>query len=169
MESAIGEEGEHRNILAGWCDNKRKIVKLHDSLEEMLEEWVKLPEKKLQIYFHNGEGYDFHFMVTCLCVLPERNVKNFEMTCDSSEKIRYFSVDYKKKHLEFRDTFAFVSTSLEKWINSTKGSGCSFECFRKNIDRDKQEELLKKNPFPYNAIKTGVDDDRRLLSRLFKM
>ena len=157
LESAIGEEGEHRNILAGWCDNKRKIVKLHESLEEMLEEWVKLPEKKLQIYFHNGEGYDFHFMVTCLCALPERNVKNFEMTCDSSEKIRYFSVDYKKKHLEFRDTFAFVSTSLEKWINSTKGSGCSFECFRKNIDRDKQEELLKKNPFPYNAIKTGEE------------
>lgn len=157
LESSIGEDGEHLNILAGWVDTKNMKVHLHDSLEEMLEAWAKLKEKKLRIYFHNGEGYDFHFMIKCLCDYPSKFVKNFDLTCDSSEKVRYFSVDFKNKHLEFRDTFAFVSTSLEKWIKSTLGSGCTFPCFTKNIAPDKREELLRKNPFPYNAIKTRED------------
>lgn len=169
LESAIDSEGKHHNILAGWCDNVNLVVHIHRSLEEMLEAWNKLKEKELQIYFHNGEGYDFHFMIKALCKYPPKDVDSFVLTCDSSEKIRFFNVRFKKHTLYFRDTFAFVSTSLEKWVKSTigsheggkeaiiKGTTKGFPCFMKNTDRDKIPIIFQKNPFPYNAIRKAED------------
>lgn len=160
LESAIDENGEHINILAGWCADSDHVVHIENSLEDMLNNIVKLDSNEMRIYFHNGEGYDFHFVIRKLCLLPDKQVKNFEIVNDSSEKVRYFSVTYKKKRLHFRDTFAFVSESLEKWVNSSKKSGCPFACFKQNISEDKQKEILKKNPFPYNAIKSTADLNR---------
>lgn len=160
LESAITDTGEHVNILAGWCDDVSHKVHIEDSIEKMITSWVRLSAKELRIYFHNGEGYDFHFLITVFCNMPGKKVEKFEVVNDSSEKIRYFSVYYKGKILHFRDTFAFVGSSLEKWVKSTRDSGYEFPCFSKTFPADKRAELLKKNPFPYNAIKTREDLER---------
>ena len=157
LESAIQDDGEHVNILAGWCADNDHRVHIETSLEKMLLGFSKIPAKELRIYFHNGEGYDFHFMIKAFCENVGDKVRNFEIVNDSSEKIRYFTVTYREKKMHFRDTFAFVSVSLAEWVESSKKSGCPFSCFRHNIEPEKQEEILKKNPFPYNAIKSAAD------------
>lgn len=160
LESAIDENGKHNNILAGWVAwDEEKEVHIENSVEEMLEAWYKLPSANLLIYFHNGKGYDFHFIIET-CTKLGTLVKDFEIVADSSEKVSYFQFRYKnRKTLMFRDTFAFVSTSLEKWTESSKESGAPFVCFNANFDYDheKRDELKKKNPFPYAAIKKAED------------
>lgn len=157
LESAIQDDGEHINILAGWCADNDHRVHIETSVEKMLNEMAKLPSKEIRVYFHNGEGYDFHFLITVFCNIPGNKVRGFEIVNDSSEKIRYFTVTYREKKMHFKDTFAFVSESLEKWVESSKKSGCSFPCFKRNLEPEKHEEILKKNPFPYNAIKSEAD------------
>lgn len=158
LESAITESGEHVNILAGWVAwDEEKKVHIEETIYDMIEEWGKLRYPQIMIYFHNGKGYDFHFLVEALANLGTR-VKDFEIIADSKEKISYFSVKFRNKLFMFRDTFAFVSTSLEEWVKSTRGSSAPFECFNANFpDKEKASELLKKNPFPYGAIKTKDD------------
>ncbi len=162
LESAITEPDEqgnreHINILIGWVDDYNKKVEIKKRINDFFNELVKLPSTDIRIYFHNGEGYDFHFVIRDLCECRKGFVKNFSVVGDSGQKIRFFSVDYRGKHLHFRDTFAFVSESLEKWVKSSKESGCKFETFCSTFDEYKQTILLRKNPFPYNAILSPDD------------
>ena len=165
LESAITEpnergEREHINILIGWVDDYNKEVRIKRNIEDFFNTIIKLPATDLRIFFHNGEGYDFHFIIQELCNLNRKFVKNFSIVGDSGQKVRYFSVTYKGKHLHFRDTFAFVSESLEKWVESSKKSGCTFPIFNSSFDEYKREILLRKNPFPYNAVLCPEDLDR---------
>ena len=165
LESAItglDAEGErmHINILVGWADEYNKEVRIAKRIGDFLNDLVKLPTTDVLIYFHNGEGYDFHFILRDLCDCRKGFVKNFSLVGDSGQKVRYFSVDYRGKHLHFRDSFAFVSESLENWVESSKKSGCPFELFNSTFDEYKRGILLRKNPFPYNAVMSSLDLDK---------
>ena len=165
LESAISEpnaagEREHINILIGWVDDYNKEVRIKKKIEDFFNSLIKIPATDLRIFFHNGEGYDFHFVIQELCALNRKFVKNFSIVGDSGQKVRYFSVTYKGKHFHFRDTFAFVSESLEKWVESSKKSGCTFPIFSSTFDDYKREILLRKNPFPYNAVLCPEDLNR---------
>ena len=165
LESAIkpmanGQEREHENILVGWVDDYMNKVTVAREIKEFFNALVKLPSTDVMVYFHNGEGYDFHFIVKDLCDCRKGYVKDFSIVGDSGQKIRYFSVVYRGKNLHFRDSFAFVSESLEKWIQSSLASGCDFPCFKSSFDEYKRGILLRKNPFPYNAIQHPGDLDR---------
>lgn len=168
LESAIlpstdGVEREHMNILVGWVDDYNKQVRVARDIKEFLNSLVKLPTTDVIIYFHNGEGYDFHFIVRDLCDCRKGFVKDFSLVGDSGQKIRFFSVVYRGKQLHFRDSFAFVSESLEKWVKSSLDSGCKFPCFNATFDDYKKGIMLRKNPFPYNAIKCQEDLDRPIV------
>lgn len=157
LESAIADDGTHVNILCGWVHRDQKHVYISNNIKDMFDAICEYG-KEVIIYFHNGEGYDFHFMILELSKISCSYVKDFSIICDSSEKIRFFSVKYKGCTFKFRDTFAFVSESLSKWVESSKKSKCSFECFKANFpETQKQTVILQKNPFPYNAIKSEED------------
>ena len=166
LESAIlpGEGDDdsrlHKNILVGWVDDYVKEVRVAREIKEFFNALVRLPATDLLIYFHNGEGYDFHFIVRDLCSSRKGFVKDFSVIGDSGQKIKYFSVKYRNKNFHFRDSYAFVSESLENWIASSLKSGCEFPCFKSTFDEYKREILLRKNPFPYNAILSEKDLDR---------
>lgn len=164
LESAILEEDEkgdriHENILVGWADNVKNMVKVSRNISDFLNDLVKLPATDIIVYFHNGEGYDFHFIIRDLCDCRKGFVRDFSIVGDSGQKVRFFSVKYRNKNLHFRDSFAFVGVSLEKWVESSKGSGCIFPTFQTMFKGVKADILLRKNPFPYNAIKGGEDLD----------
>lgn len=156
LESAIlpanSEGREHMNILVGWVDDYNKKVRVATEIKEFFNDLVKLPTTDIIVYFHNGEGYDFHFIVRDLCEARKGFVKEFSIVGDSGQKIRFFTVSYRGKKIHFRDSFAFVSESLEKWVESSKKSGCDFPTFKSTFNEYKREILLRKNPFPYNAI-----------------
>ena len=166
LESAIlpgEEEREHKNILVGWVDDYTKEVRVARDIKDFFNTLIKLPTTDLLIYFHNGEGYDFHFIVRDLCDCRKGFVKDFSVIGDSGQKIKYFSVKYRNKNFHFRDSFAFVSESLENWVASSLKSGCTFPCFNSTFDEYKREILLRKNPFPYNAITSEKDLDRSII------
>lgn len=167
LESAIYPEVEgermHQNILVGWIDTYNKEVRIARDIKEFFNTLVRLPCDNVLVYFHNGEGYDFHFVLRDLCDSRRGFVKDFSIVGDSGQKVRFFTVSYRGKTLHFRDTFAFVSDSLEKWIESSKESGCQFPYFHSSFDEHKQKILLRKNPFPYNAVCSPDDLKRPIL------
>lgn len=158
LESAIDENGKHTTILCGWA-TANDGFSYRDNIGRMLACWRGYPTKKVLIYFHNGENYDFHFIIEALSALT--NVRSFNITADSSEKIRYFDVTYgsgeEEKIFMFRDSFSYVSTSLEKWVKVTPKE--AFKIFRRTFPAWKAEILLQKNPFPYNMIQQASDLD----------
>ena len=168
LESAIDETGKHNNILAGWVvmDEKREVqIERTDSqwsaVTKMLFKWAEIKKKTLLIYFHNGKGYDFHFIIEEMCKMG-KVFSEFEIIADSSEKVSYFQCKCKNKVLKFRDTFAFVTTSLEKWTESTVASGCEFPVYTQTFtgQDEKRGFMRKKNPFPYAAIQKAEDLDQ---------
>lgn len=164
LESAITETGTHETILCGWTDSADYKVHISRNISDMLNYAGKLEADEVIIYFHNGEGYDFHFVLLEIGKIAYEMMKEINITADSSEKIRYFDIRYKPRGQEvfrkicFRDSFAFVSQSLSKWLESTKKCVHDFRCFDSNFTDPRQRELvLQKNPFPYNAIKSEED------------
>lgn len=164
LESAITEDGTHKTILCGWTLLSDPKVRIEPTISKFLLELKKISNvDEIIVYFHNGENYDFHFVLLELGNQPVTKIKKFDVISDSSEKFRYFSVRFnleggKTLMVHFRDTFAFVSQSLAKWVESCKKSGCEFPCFSSNFkDSRKRNLVLQKNPFPYNAI-TCEDD-----------
>lgn len=158
LESAISEDGIHYNILCGWVCVDDFIVHVSDKLEEFISVLIKHKSKKILVYFHNGENYDFHFIITCLLRKNADFERKITLMCDSSEKIKSFSIfPTPRKEIMFKDTFAFISESLENWVKSTKDTNCEFKCFNRlfsNPDDELAKEFVfKKNPFPYKAIK----------------
>lgn len=162
LESAIEEDGTHTNILCGWVERKELKVHISREIKPLIEYAKHRPEKEVLIYFHNGEGYDFHFIIIALSKMEVNIVKKMDIICDSSEKIRYFTLNLKDKKIIFKDTFAYVSQSLSSWLESTKQSeDATFDCFKRTFTSDTKRVLvMQKNPFPYNAIKVKEDLDR---------
>lgn len=162
LESAINVIGEHINILCGWVERSENKVYIKTSIAPLFDYLKKLPQDEVLVYFHNGEGYDFHFVMQELAKIPSMDPKKFDIIADSSEKIRYFTINIGgKKKLIFKDTFAFVSQSLSSWLESTKKTNCSFSRFSNAFpNRLQREFVLQKNPFPYNAIQKPEDLQR---------
>lgn len=169
LESAITENGTHVTILCGWTDSSDYKVHISRQISDLLNYAGKLEAEEVIIYFHNGEGYDFHFVLLEIGKIAYEMMKEINITADSSEKIRYFDIRYKPRGQEvfrkicFRDSFAFVSQSLSKWLESTKKCEHDFKCFDATFTDPRQRELvLQKNPFPYNAIKSAKDLDESI-------
>lgn len=164
LESAITDDGTHVNILCGWTDRDEQRVYISRNIKALYDFALTRTTKEVLIYFHNGEGYDFHFVLRALAELNNSILSKTDIVADSSEKFRYFTINVdKEKKITFKDTFAYVSESLSSWLESTKKSGCSFECFAKTFpDEEKRELILQKNPFPYNAIKSAEDLDKEI-------
>ena len=164
LESAIQEDGTHKNILCGWVDTSNMQVVVRNNIKALIDHAKEVPNSEVLIYFHNGEGYDFHFVIIELSKM-ENIMENIDIIADSSEKIRYFTINLgKTKRIIFKDTFAYVSQSLSSWLESTKKSpDAVFTCFNETFkDPEKRELIMQKNPFPYNAIKSAQDLDMNI-------
>ena len=156
LESAIHEDGTHECILCGYsvAGYAVNIVNSIAIFLNNLVTWAKnLHIEEYIIYFHNGEGYDFHFVLLEIGKLAPTLVKSFDAVADSGEKLRFFSLTYKGVKMNFRDTYAFVPESLDNWIKSTQGSTSDFPIFNSSFREVAQRDaVLRKPPFPYKAI-----------------
>ena len=159
LESAITEEGTHENILCGWVNTKDYDVHISKSIKSLFKYIKEQPEDNILVYFHNGEGYDFHFVLIELSKMEKTAFEKADIVADSSEKFRYFTIHFGSKRVTFKDTFAFVSQSLSSWLESTKRcADADFPCFTNAFkDGIKRNLIMQKNPFPYNAIKDADD------------
>ena len=70
---------------------------------------------KIPVFFHNLKNYDAHLIISNLDKLNTEK-ENVNVIAQNSEKYVTFSL----KQLEFKDTFSFLSSSLDKLVKSTK-------------------------------------------------
>lgn len=103
---------------------------------------------KIPVFVHNLKGYDSHLIVQAF----NKNHKNISCIPNNSEKYISFSVE----RLEFKDTFAFMATSLEKLISYLPSTDFSaFKHTRKefaNVDDDSFRLLIRKGVYPYDYM-----------------
>lgn len=169
-ESTIGSDGQHRTCLVGYVALKGtgELLQGYYSFETIAEFMRSLNQlggataSKIAVYFHNGTGYDFHFLIPELCKLD--GVQGFDSVWESSEKVKYFTVKFGRKQITFKDSFDFMATSLAKWIEDCKKGGNAFKIFRacllqlkKESTEEDIEVLLRKNPFPYKKLRKPTD------------
>ena len=105
-------------------------------------------ELEIPICFHNGSGYDYHFIIKELA----KEVDGWECIGDNSEKYITFKAIFNGKKeaykLKFIDTFRFTFGSLKNLLdNLTELNKC------KNWDRECNDYKRKNNVLVYHYKK----------------
>ena len=111
---------------------------------------------KIPVFFHNLKNYDAHLIISHMEKL-NKNKDKISVIAQNSEKFVAFTVD----NLEFKDSFSFLSSSLDKLVKLTKyekdekrmnwASGFKFS--KKNIyvnDESDLDLLTDKGVYPYD-------------------
>ena len=109
--------------------------------------------KQIPVIIHNLKNFDSNL------ILKELNQEYFrkcKVIPKSTEKFLSFSLD----NIKFLDSFAFISTSLDKLVCNLRNSGLEsfkittsiFEEKYGKIDRNDLDKLLNKSTYPYEYI-----------------
>lgn len=107
---------------------------------------------KLPVIFHNLKNYDAHHIINSVSKSIAENERKHrvEIIAQNFEKYISFSVD----RLQFIDSFAFMSTSLETLASNLKKTNKSL--FKNLINEFKNENerelLLRKGVYPYDYM-----------------
>ena len=115
---------------------------------------------KIPIIFHNLRGYDGHFIIRELDALTDTfKTPDVKIIAQSSEKYMSFSVN----RMKFIDSFNFMTSSLEKLVESMKKTGgpTSFINLMKGfpgITLRQLDLLTRKGVYPYEY--KGGDESR---------
>ena len=141
----------------------------------------KVP-KEIQVVFHNGSTYDYHFIIK---EVAEEFEGQFECLGENIEKQITFSVPIKKEldngksityKIKFIDSFRFMASSLSSLIDNLseglysdkctdcnsyldymiiKGAQLIFRCFecKKNYNKDFNNELIKRFANIYDFVR----------------
>ena len=99
---------------------------------------------KIPVFFHNLKNYDAHLIISHMEKL-NKNKDKISVIAQNSEKFVTFTVD----NLEFKDSFSFLSSSLDKLVKLTK-----YE------DNEKRNEW--QNGFTFSKKSVYVNDDTDL-------
>ena len=106
--------------------------------------------KRIPVFFHNGSGYDFHFIISELMKYEDKNNK-VEVLAKTSEN--YISITFGNiyRKLVFLDSNRFMQKSLEGIAESLKKE--DFIIFDKEFRNLYNKDLLKqKGVYPYEYI-----------------
>ena len=99
---------------------------------------------KIPVFFNNLKNYDAHLIISHMEKL-NKNKDKISVIAQNSEKFVTFTVD----NLEFKDSFSFLSSSLDKLVKLTK-----YE------DNEKRNEW--QNGFTFSKKSVYVNDDTDL-------
>ena len=111
---------------------------------------------KIPVFFHNLKNYDAHLIISHMEKL-NKNKDKISVIAQNSEKFVTFTVD----NLEFKDSFSFLSSSLDKLVKLTKyedaekrmnwASGFTFSKKSIYVNDDNDLDLLTdKGVYPYD-------------------
>ena len=102
---------------------------------------------KIPVFLHNLKNYDSHLIIERANELSERG--KIDVIAQNSEKFITFAF----KNLCFKDSFSFLSSSLDKLVKLSK-----YEDGEKNKTGKTTSNLAKENPYVSN------DEDLDLLT-----
>ena len=126
--------GEYRGAACEACNKKCRM----DSLP-------------INVFFHNGKGYDFHTLMVPLA--KKATFDDAKLSCIALNTEKSLAVMYGKK-IQFKDSIQFMSASLEKVIESQRDSGLDFPITRAHFTKlghspEDIDLILRKGLFPY--------------------
>ena len=103
----------------------------------------------IDFFFHNGKGYDFHFIMNAVSELSKEMW--MDVTCIPNNTERYMSLTIKGNgfQITFKDSLQFMPLSLEKLVNTQKDSKFNFP-YMQSVFGDKAELLTRKGVYPYD-------------------
>ena len=105
---------------------------------------------KIPVVFHNLKGCDSHFIMNELGELIKKGEENIKINVIAQNAEKYMAF-YIGKHLSFIDSFAFMSSSLEKLASNLSDEG--FIYTKKYYTDPVQLELVKrKGVYPYDYM-----------------
>lgn len=118
---------------------------------------------KIPVFVHNLKGYDSHLIVQAF----NKNHKNISCIPNNSEKYISFTLE----RLEFKDTFAFMASSLEKLVrnlpstdfNAFKHTRREFLRMYPTMDDETFRLLIRKGVYPYDYMDSFDRFDERQL------
>ena len=114
------------------------------------------PDKiKIPVIFHNLRGYDSHFLIKEMGSF----VKNHEYKNNKGEvkqmninvipqNIEKYMAFMLGNHLNFIDSFQFMSSSLDKLVSNLPAE--AFKYTSKEFKKEKLELMMKKGIYPYD-------------------
>ena len=105
---------------------------------------------KIPVVFHNLKGYDSHFIINELGEIIKKSEDNIKIKVIAQNAEKYISF-YIGQHLYFIDSFAFMSSSLEKLAGNL--SEDDFIYTKKSYTDPIQFNLMKqKGVYPYDYM-----------------
>jgi len=112
-------------------------------------------EYKLPVFFHNGRGFDFHYLAPVIAQISTK----FEPLCRDFESLTMITTEY----CQFLDSCLHQNTSLEKWIKATRSTGGRTEAenlplttayFSGRYTPEAAALMCQKGHYPYEHIQT---------------
>ena len=141
--------GKYRGSAHQTCNLKLKIS----------AENIKIP-----VVFHNLKGYDSHFIMNELSELIKKGEENIKINVIAQNAEKYMAF-YIGKHLSFIDSFAFMSSSLDKLAGNLEDR--DFIYTKDYFTDPVQFNLMKrKGVYPYDYMDSfSKFNDRELPQR----
>eukprot|EP00732_Lithocolla_globosa_P003111 Lithocolla_globosa_v1_NODE_2335_length_2044_cov_8.581699.p3 type:complete len:210 gc:universal NODE_2335_length_2044_cov_8.581699:762-133(-) len=100
------------------------------------------------ISFHNGKGYDFHFIIKAL------NETDGALDCIPNNEEKYSTVKVGK--MRFIDSYALLSSGLDNLAGGMKREDfkytSQFKWQGSELSKEQLDLLLRKIPYPYEYI-----------------
>ena len=130
---------------------------------------VKRKNAKIPVFFHNGTNYDFHIVLEGLS--KTEKVPQIGVIAKSLESFIQMSIG---KHLVLKDSYRFLSYSLEKLVEDRKDVPntslaklfpATYDFFKQNyphLPEDEFELLTRKGIYPYSYMDSHAkfDEDK---------
>ena len=114
------------------------------ALHEKCSAKIALEKWKLPVWFHNGRGFDFHYIAP---LLPQISRK-FDVISMTFEKITTITTD----NMVFRDSNLHMGTSLDKWAKETGHHPHTHDYFEKCYCTEVANLITKKGEYPYEWV-----------------
>lgn len=108
----------------------------------------------IPVYFHNAKGYDSHLIISA--ITNQCSISDIKIIPNNSEKYISTSIyhkdDEEKFEIRFLDTFAFMSSSLDKLASNLPEKKYLNQYFKTNFNNEQIELISKKGIYPYEYI-----------------
>lgn len=120
----------------------KKIIKIFNKITFAYKKPIIVP-----VYFHNGSGYDFHFIIEEL-MKYENDIYSVKTLSKSTEE--YISIEYGNNNfkLRFLDSYRFFTQSLSNVAKSL----VSFPILSTEFEKEDIKLLSQKGFYPYEYV-----------------
>lgn len=135
------QEGDFTGVNPKVRDHDHITGKFRGAAHMICNSKASIP-KRVPIYLHNMKGYDSHLIIKGFNL--EDN-KTLNVIANTAEKYSSITID----NFEFKDSFSFMSTSLEKLAENLDADSFNHVATFWN-DEEKSKLVTMKGVFPYS-------------------